>query len=386
MGTTVNTDHQSAQSSFSLQYNETLSAGQMRFVLDAAQTDSTFSEQTGGGSMSMDSKAESAHSFSMHQEATSDPVGQSFAFVSHAYDDARSTSFTSSSGPNSSSNVTTDVYSERMVNGSVGSFTDVRTTTMSGAGMPGNPQTTTITGTFNLNDASHFAPGGPTSGTLALNQVFAQFQALGQQAALDLQKAVQACAASGRDTTGVIVTGLNNVLNQLLPAVQGLPYKLRDMTADRAAKVLLNVNGVIGVSLPAKLMGIANQQQRLETIGDYSTMFLNGMMFGTVESLREESAKLAKKYGEGQTKGTNKGVRTQLVLTGEVTVAKLCRSWADLFVRRWDFLETDRQHPLLRRGLFADAPAQVDNLGPPVGGISPRGLERLAHSARSAPG
>ena len=212
MGTTVFTDHRSAQSSFSLQYNETLAAGQKDFVLDDAQTDRTFSEQTGSGSMSMDSTSQSAHTFSMHQEGTSDGVGQGFAFVSHAYDDARWTSDTSSSGQNSSSAVTTDVYKERMVDASVGSFTEVRTTTTSstGGGMPGNPQTTTTTtsGTFALNDPNHFAPGGPTGGTLALNQVFAQFQALGQQAALDLQKAIQACAASGRDTTGVIASVL----------------------------------------------------------------------------------------------------------------------------------------------------------------------------------
>src|SRR5260370_7963917 len=160
-----------------------------------------------------------------------------------------------------------------MGGGSVGLFPEVGTTTTSstGGGMTGNPQTTTTTtsGTFALNDPYHFAPGGPTGGTLALNQVFAQFQALGQQVALDLQKAIQACAASGRDTTGVIASGLTNVLNQLLPAVQGLPYKLRDMTADRAAKVMLNVNGVIGGSLPATLLALSSPHTRLQRLGPH---------------------------------------------------------------------------------------------------------------------
>src|SRR5260370_27337031 len=93
-----------------------------------------------------------------------------------------------------------------MGGGSVGLFPEVGTTTTSstGGGMPGNTQTTTTTtsGTFALNDPNHFAPAGPTGGTLALNQVFAQFQALGQQAALDPQNAIPARAAPGRRPPG----------------------------------------------------------------------------------------------------------------------------------------------------------------------------------------
>ncbi len=264
MGTTTSTDHQTAQSSYSLQYNETLAAGQKDFLLDEGQTDSASSEQTASGSsMSSDATTQSAHTFSMHQEATSDAQGQGFAFVSHAYDDARWTSSSSTDGQSSNSDVTTDTYQERMAGDGVGSFTEVRveTTSSTGGGMPGNSQTTTTTtsGTFTLGDPNHVAPGGPTSGTPALNQVFAQYQALGQQAALDLQRAIQACAASGRDSTGAITAGLQQVFNQLLPAVQGLPYKLRDMVTDRAGKVLLNVSTGNGVTLKCSRSVRANR-------------------------------------------------------------------------------------------------------------------------------
>ncbi len=306
LATITSASDQSSQGCYGLNYSEDLSGGQISYTLDERQTDRSHGARSNGGPDGGSAwSSDAAHTYSLHQEGKSDAQDQTFAFVSHAYDDARWGRTTTQSGPYSSSDETTDTYSERMQDAQTGLFTLVHSevATVTGPGADGNPQTTTTpggwttVGTFRLGDPTHVAPGGATLGGMALGQVLTQYQALAQQASQDLQRAIAACAAAGQVSTGGIDAALQQVLGRLLPAVQGLPARLSDLLLDRGGKALVDGGAVVGLSLPAKLTGVPTQAQRLQQMADMSVLFLNGLTFGTIGSLRTEAAALAQKYG-----------------------------------------------------------------------------------------
>lgn len=141
-------------------------------------------------------------------------------------------------------------------------------------------------------------PGGAAFGNALLERVLGQFQSLANASARDLQRLVEQTGGAAANMTENLSVNLNRVLQQMQTSIQGIVQPMQYKIFQRGLQALTMGQNVVGLEMPSKLTGVLSAQQRMEMIADHTTMFLNGFTFGTIDSLRHESAALAHKYGD----------------------------------------------------------------------------------------
>jgi hypothetical protein len=273
-GTSTDYTHQAQSSSATSVYQETLAGTQTDFTLNQSQTDSLSSvhQMTSGGSYTMDDSSESLHTFSRHQEATAGPSGESMSLTSHVYDDGTwSRTVTSSSTTESG-----QVYHEEMASATVGSYTQdsLTTTTFNGGGVMTSAMH--LAGTFAFGSA-HSAPGGLGMGMSgALTHGAAEFGALAQEAAAVLAQAVGQSAGAIADVAAAYRLGLKDSQALLLSATTALVQSVQEDTFTHVLGALVVGGNIVGVEIPAKLIGVTPTTERLQRITDLSLLVLPG--------------------------------------------------------------------------------------------------------------
>jgi Pretoxin HINT domain len=249
-------------------------------------------DQYNDGNYSSASDDSSSNTSTVYREGTVNLL-TGLSLSSYTRTETNQNSSQSSSDGYSSSSTSSSSYQESLEGTDVIAYTSDQSGSNDGQTWSSHSE-----GTFPLGSSSGWSSGVPTWSGPAVGWLQNRLQALESLAVGNLHDMIDQAAQAGHLSGTDLAGGVNQILGRLTTSVTGLIDPVIDAAMAKTIRAIGVAANPVGLGLPGKISGSLTGAQRLEILADHTTMFLNGFTFGTIQSLREESAKLAKKYGD----------------------------------------------------------------------------------------